>query len=86
MADTDTDYSETPYARQAREAKAIELEDICFRGGVTSDELADPDVRKAQLAVLSGQRGKSTSASLKTWRLVWTMLRDRERSAMRVSA
>lgn len=69
-----TDYADTPYARQARERKATELEQIVVAAGGDSDSLLDRAVRDDAVAVLSGQRGKRTGASTRTWSVVWQFM------------
>lgn len=72
------DYSESPYAMRKREEKAVALEDILRRAGAKADDLVDETVRENALKVLSKERGKRTGASIKTWRLVWRLLKEQE--------
>lgn len=72
------DYADTPYARAARERKAVELEDIARMCGVHAADLVRDDVRAQLLAILSEQRGKRVTASTETWRVVWRFMHDHE--------
>lgn len=59
----------------------MELEDLANAAGITSDRLADPDVReqlRLALAKARGKRPSQVSVSLDTYRVLWRFLHDRE--------
>lgn len=82
-APTDTkDYRHTPYAERARMEKACALEHHAFLRGRKADDIVRDEVREELLEALAAERGVTRSrvhASVETWRLVWRLLRDRER-------
>lgn len=81
MTDTSrapTDYGDTPWAKLARERKAVEIEAIAREAHKTSHDIIDPDIREKIVAVLSAKRGKRTGASNRTWARVWHFMRDAE--------
>jgi hypothetical protein len=64
-----------------RERKALDLEDIATELGVRADDLTGEDARERILVAYAKRKGKrrgQVHASIKTWRMLWRFMHDRE--------